>query len=167
MRKETGININDDIIVYYEFNESEQATQLINVCENMKEQIIKVLKVPFNSSKPDQPYQLHAEAEYEIGGDNKEKEKKKGKDESEKEEVIVPSVEVKSENLNVNKNTGNKDAAKKNPIDTAGNSKPGNQDKKQNDKKEKKVEKKKEEVKIEKEEKLESAGKISIMIFKK
>ncbi len=163
MRKETGINISDDIIVSYGFNENDQATQLKNVCENMREQIMKVLKVPFNSTKPDQPYNLHAQAEYDIGGENKDK--KKEKDECEKDEVIVADVEVKAEKLNVNKNAGKKDAGKKNPVDTTTTT--SNQDKKQNEKKEKKAERKKEEVIVEKEERLESAGKISIMIFKK
>lgn len=127
----------------------------------MKEQIVKVLKVPFTSARPEAPYNIHATAEYEIGGEKeKEKDKKKGKEENEKSEETQSAVETKIENApDANKIT------KKAPHGDG--KKNANANAKQNEKKEKKPEKKKEDVKIVKEEKLESAGKIAITIYKK
>ena len=142
-------------MIHYGFSEEDPSTQLKIVCENMKDQIVKVLKVPFTSSKPESPYVLHATADFEIGGDKDkaDKDKKKGKDEGEKQSQVENETSTAAASTENGKITAKKpqEAAKKN---ATANPKKG-------------ADKKKDEVKIEKEEKLEAAGKITINIFKK
>jgi hypothetical protein len=114
----------------------------------MRDSIVKVIKVPFSNSKPDEGFTLHATSEYVIGGEKEKKEEIKEKVEEFKEKgeevkkEVVKVEEVKKEN---DKGKGNKNNQK-----AAG-----------------KENKKKQEVKIEKEEKTEPAENIIISIYKK
>lgn len=76
LRKETGINIQDDIIVQYALNESVPSPHVKIVCESMKENVIKIIKVPFGSEAPN-GYKVHANSEYVIGGEKEKKEETK------------------------------------------------------------------------------------------
>jgi hypothetical protein len=64
LRKETGIQISDNIQVHYTFNTD--APKLKKVSENLKENIVKAIKVPYSDTKPE-GYSLHSTKEFDIG----------------------------------------------------------------------------------------------------
>lgn len=65
MRKESGIQINDDIVIVYETKEEKV---LKKVCEKHSENIYKALKVPFKNTKPsEEKYKLFKEGSFDIG----------------------------------------------------------------------------------------------------
>ena len=71
LRKESGIQIQDDIVVCYEFKA--QSNKLEKVAVEMKENIEKVIKAKFleNKSKPSEDeYAVHKEEIFEIGEGN-------------------------------------------------------------------------------------------------
>ena len=75
LRQKTGIQITDKICVVYDFKEEEKSKTLKDICENMKDNIEKIIKTNFvgMKDKPGDDFNLHAEENYEIG-EEKEKE---------------------------------------------------------------------------------------------
>ena len=85
LRKETGIKISDNIIVSYSFEKDSQ--KLSNVCEKYSDYILKVLKVPFTNTNPDDSYSVHASCDYDIVTELDEKDSTKDKKEKPKEKL--------------------------------------------------------------------------------
>jgi isoleucyl-tRNA synthetase len=75
LRQKTGIQITDKIVVVYDFKDEEKSKTLKDICENMKDNIEKIIKCNLvgKKDKPGEDYNLHAEENYDIG-EEKEKE---------------------------------------------------------------------------------------------
>lgn len=67
LRKDSGIQIQDDIIVVYSFKDEAQAPSLVKVSLLLKDSIEKVIRAPFTKQIPKEGYNLHKEDSYEIG----------------------------------------------------------------------------------------------------
>jgi hypothetical protein len=160
LRKESGIHLNDDIVVFYALNENVPSPHVKAVCETMRDVIVKGIKVPFVSEPVnDENYPLHANKEFIIGGEKEKKVKVKAEEEPKKEEKKAePKKEVQNIHKKVNLLVENKE----------GEQKKATQEVKVQPKKEKKVvEKKKEENKIVKDEKVDPPENIILTIYKR
>lgn len=63
LRKESGIQVTDDIFVVYSINEDKKLKQVL---ESHIESIVKILKCPLESKLPSDEYKIFAENEYDI-----------------------------------------------------------------------------------------------------
>ena len=72
LRQKSGIQISDDIIVAYGFKDESKSKNLKEVCEQLKENIEKIIKTSLvkEANKPGDDYAVHAEEEYDIGEEN-------------------------------------------------------------------------------------------------
>ena len=72
LRQKTGIQISDDIYVVYDFKDEQKSKTLKDICENMKDNIEKIIKTRLvgMKDKPGEDYSLHAEENYDLGEEN-------------------------------------------------------------------------------------------------
>ena len=72
LRQKSGIRVSDKIVVCYDFKEEEKSKTLKDICENMKDNIEKVIKTTFVGikEKPGDDYNLHIQESYDIGEEN-------------------------------------------------------------------------------------------------
>jgi hypothetical protein len=72
LRQKSGIRISDKIVVCYDFKDENNAKMLKDICENMKDNIEKIIKTSFVGikEKPGDDYNLHIQEAYDIGEEN-------------------------------------------------------------------------------------------------
>jgi isoleucyl-tRNA synthetase len=72
LRQKSGIRISDKIVVCYDFKDENNAKMLKDICENMKDNIEKIIKTSFVGikEKPGDDYNLHVQEAYDIGEEN-------------------------------------------------------------------------------------------------
>ena len=72
LRQKSGIRVSDKIVVCYDFKEEEKSKTLKDICENMKDNIEKVIKTTLVGIKenPGDEYNLHIQESYDIGEEN-------------------------------------------------------------------------------------------------